>query len=191
MNPAFSHPRYFLKRQAIALTGKVRIYEPAGSLVLFSEQRMFKLKEDIRVYTDESKSREILTIQARSVLDFSAAYDVIDVQAGEKAGVLQRKGLQSMLRDEWELLDAGDAPIGVLTEDSLQLALLRRLLLGLVPQNYDILIAGRRAADLKQRFNPFRYEMDVDFSLDHSAALDRRLGLAAAILLAVIEGRQE
>ncbi|HUF37663.1 MAG TPA: hypothetical protein VMN57_04000 [Anaerolineales bacterium] len=191
MNPAYSHNRYSLKRQAIALTGKVRIYDPSKRLVLFSEQRMFKLKEDIRVYADESKSAEVLTIRARSVIDFSAAYDVIDVAAGEKVGVLRRKGLRSMLRDEWELLDPRDALIGVLTEDSLQLALLRRLLSSLIPQNYDVLIGGRRAADLKQRFNPFRYEMDLDFSMDISGGLDRRLGLAAGILLAVVEGRQE
>jgi hypothetical protein len=96
-----------------------------------------------------------------------------------------------MLRDEWELLDPRDAPIGILTEDSVQLALLRRFLFSLIPQNYDVLIGGRRAADLKQRFNPFRYEMDLDFSMDGSGALDRRLGLAAGILLAVVEGRQE
>jgi hypothetical protein len=191
MNPRYSHNRYSLKRQAIALTGKVRIYDPSESLVLFSEQRMFKLKEDIRVYADESKSVEVLTIQARSVIDFSAAYDVFDVAAGEKVGVMRRKGLRSMLRDEWELLDPRDAPIGILTEDSVQLALLRRFLFSLIPQNYDVLIGGRRAADLKQRFNPFRYEMDLDFSMDGSGALDRRLGLAAGILLAVVEGRQE
>jgi len=191
MNPRYSHNRYSLKRQAIALTGKVRIYDPSESLVLFSEQRMFKLKEDIRVYADETKSVEVLTIQARSVIDFSAAYDVFDAAAGEKVGVIRRKGFRSMLRDEWELLDPRDAPIGVLAEDSVQLALLRRFLFSLIPQNYDVLIGGRRAADLKQRFNPFRYEMDLDFSMDGSGALDRRLGLAAGILLAVVEGRQE
>jgi hypothetical protein len=47
-----------------------------------------------------------------------------------------------------------------------------------------------RVADLRQRFNLFRYELDVDFSFDPARRLDRRLGLAAAILLAAIEGKQ-
>lgn len=191
MNPAFLHSRYHIKRQAIALTGKVRVYDPSGQLALFSEQRMFRLREDIRVYADEEKTRELLTIKARSILDFSAAYDVIDSSTGAKAGVLRRKGLRSMLRDEWEVLDPQDRQVGILTEDSLNLALLRRLLFSLIPQNYDILVGGTRAADLRQRFNPFRYEMDLDFSMDTAGVLDRRLGLAAAILLAVVEGRQE
>ena len=186
----FSHSLYHMKRQAIALTGKVRIYEPSGRVVLFSEQRMFKLREDIRVYSDETKSREVLTIKARSIIDFSAAYDVFDVLKQEKVGVLRRKGLQSIIRDEWELLDANDRPIGILLEDTPGLALLRRFI-GLIPQNYDIRMNDQRVADLKQRFNIIRYEMDIDFRFDKANALDRRLGLAAAVLLAIIEGKQE
>lgn len=190
MNPAFSHSKYSLKRQAIALTGKVRIYDPAGKVILFSEQKMFKLKEDIRAYSDESKSTEILTIKARSIVDFTAAYDVVDPQENLKVGVLRRKGFRSMVRDQWEVLDANDQPRGLLEEDSMALAMVRRLLSSLVPQNYDINFGATRVGDLKQRFNPFRYEMDMDFSMDTAKQLDRRMGIAAAILLAIIEGRQ-
>ncbi len=191
MHSAFQHNRYLLKRQAIALTGKFRFYDSAGNLVMFSQQKMFKLREDIRVYADEAKTQEILYIQARQIIDFSAAYDVIDSASGQKVGALRRKGLRSMLRDEWEVLDASDRVIGVLFEDSVGLAILRRLLLGsLLPQNYDLIIGDQRAADLKQRFNPFRYELDLDFSMDTANRLDRRLGIAAGILLAAIEGRQ-
>jgi hypothetical protein len=45
-------------------------------------------------------------------------------------------------------------------------------------------------AAFTQRFNLFRYEVDLDFSTDLSHVLDRRLGLAAAVLLATIEGKQ-
>jgi hypothetical protein len=192
MNPIFQHPSYLLKRQAIALTGKFRFYDPMGNLVMFSEQRMFKLREDIRVYSDESKTQEVLSIKARQFIDFSAAYDVVDTAMNQKVGVLRRKGLRSLLRDEWEVLDAGDNLKGLLFEDSIGLALLRRLVLGhWLPQNYDITFGQTRVADLKQNFNLFRYELNLDFSMDVTHQLDRRLGIAAGILLAAIEGRQE
>jgi len=191
MNPIFQFPNYLLKRQALALTGKFRFYDPAGRLVMFSEQKMFKLREDIRVYADESKTQEVLSIKARQILDFSAAYDVIDMAMNQKVGALRRKGWSSILRDEWEVLDANDNVIGKLFEDSIGLAMLRRLLLGsLLPQNYDITFGDARVADLKQRFNPFRYELDVDFSMDTTGRLDHRLGIAAGILLATVEGKQ-
>lgn len=190
MNSAFQHNQYLLKRQVFALAGKFRVFDPSGQLVLFSEQKMFKLREDIRVYSDESKTQEVLTIKARQIMDFSAAYDVVDSSTGQKVGALRRKGLASILRDEWEILDVSDNIVGKLFEDSMGLALVRRFLSGLVPQNYDITLGTNRVADLKQAFNPFSYQLSVDFSMDVNKLLDRRLGLAAGILLAAVEGRQ-
>lgn len=191
MNPIFQFPTYLLRRQAIALTGKFRFYDPAGRMIMFSEQKMFRLREDIRVYADESKTREVLSIKARQIMDFSAAYDVVDTELNQKAGALRRKGLRSILRDEWEVLDANDNVIGQLFEDSIGLALLRRFLLGSwLPQNYDITVGETRVADLKQNFNLFRYELNLDFSMDINHRLDRRVGIAAGILLAAVEGKQ-
>jgi uncharacterized protein YxjI len=192
MHSAFQYNRYLLKRQVLALTGKFRLYNPNGQLVLFSQQKMFRLREDIRAYADESMSQELLYIQARQILDFSASYDVVDSQSGNHIGILRRKGFRSMVRDEWLVLGAGDQVIGVLQEDDLTRALLRRFLLGnWLPQDYDLVSAGSRVADYRQRFNLFRYELDLDFSMDTSRRLDRRLGIAAGILLGTIEGRQE
>ena len=191
MNPIFQFPTYLLKRQAIALTGKFRVYDPAGRLVMFSEQKMFRLREDIRLYDSEDKSREVLSIKARQIMDFSAAYDVVDTEMNQKVGVLRRKGLRSILRDEWEVLDANDRLIGQLFEDSIPLALLRRLVLGSwLPQNYDMTVGDVRVADLRQNFNFFRYELNLDFSMDTTNLIDRRVGIAAGILLAAVEGKQ-
>ncbi len=190
MNSVFQHNQYLLKRQVFALAGKFRFYDPSGKLVLFSEQKMFKMREDIRVFSDESKTQEVLMIKARQIMDFSAAYDVVDSATGQKLGALRRKGLASILRDEWEVLDVSDNVIGKLFEDSMVLALVRRFLSNLVPQNYDITLGTNRVADLKQNFNPFTYQLNIDFSMDVNNLLDRRLGIAAGILLAAIEGRQ-
>lgn len=191
MNAIFQNNQYLLKRQVFALTGKFRVFDTSGKLLLFSEQKMFKLREDIRVYADEAKTQEVLAIKARQIIDFSAAFDVIDSVSGQKVGALRRKGLASMFRDEWEVLDVNDNVLGKLFEDSMGLALVRRLLTNLVPQNYDMLFGETRVGDYKQNFNPFTYELNLDFSMDTARQLDRRLGIAAGILLAAIEGRQQ
>lgn len=191
MSSAFDFNQYVLKRQFLALGGKFRVYAPGEKLVLYVEQKLFKIREDIRVYSDESKSQEVLTIKARQIVDFSAAYDVVDSTSGQKVGAMRRKGLASILRDEWEVLDANDNVIGKLSEDSMLMALLRRFLSNLIPQNYDLLMGATRVAEFKQNFNPFTYALNIDFSADAAKQLDRRLGLAAGILLAAIEGKQQ
>ncbi|GAB4578309.1 MAG: hypothetical protein Fur0022_10440 [Anaerolineales bacterium] len=189
MHSAFQYHHYTVRRQVFALTGKLRYYDPNGQLVLFSEQKMFKLREDIRIFGDEAKSQMLLHIKARQIIDFAAAYDVIDPLENARVGILRRKGFSSMLRDKWEIMDANERPLAVMEEDSMQLALIRRFLLNIIPQNYDIVMGQTRVVDVKQRFNLFRYELDVDFL--PNSPFDKRLGIAAAALLAIVEGRQQ
>ncbi len=179
------------RRKVFKLAGnKISIFDQQENLVLFVKQKAFKLKEDIRVYSDESLSQEMLSINARQIIDFRAAYDVVDPSTQEKVGALRRKGFSSMIRDSWELLDKDDNLIGKVEEDSMALALVRRLLSNLVPQNYNFTAGGNSVASLKQRFNPFIFK--ADFSVHNGGGgIDPRLALAGAVLLMTIEGRQE
>lgn len=192
LSPAFTHPTYLARKKILSFLGqKFHLYAPDGSVAAFVKQAAFKLKEDIRVFSDESMTEQLLAIRARAILDFSAAYDVYDSRTNEKVGALKRKGLKSLLKDEWTVLDAADNEIGLVVEDSAVMAALRRLLSNLIPQNFDLLIGGERVGDFKQRFNPFVFKMDVDFTMDPMGQrCDRRLGIAAVILLLAIEGRQ-
>jgi uncharacterized protein YxjI len=191
MQDRYGHQNYLLRKQFFKLLGhNFRIYEPSGEFVLFVHQKAFRLKEDIRVYADEAMSSEILTIRARQIIDFSAAYDVVDAQTGHKIGAFKRKGWRSLVRDQWIVMDADDREIGGIEEDQMLLALVRRFLSNLVPQSFDMMIQGRKVCDLRQHFNPFLFKLDIDFSSDPGGAIDRRLALAGAILLTAIEGRQ-
>ena len=188
----FTHPKYLVRKKFWKVLGAAfHIYDPQGELAFYSKQKAFKLREDIRLFTDESMTTEVLTIKARSIIDFSAAYDVVDTASGQKIGALKRKGFTSIFRDSWILMDADDNEIAKAKEDSLFMATLRRWFLAILPQKYSVKAEdGTLLAKLKQRFNPFVQKLDVDFTADTEGRLDRRLGLAAAVLLVAIEGRQ-
>jgi len=187
---AFDNDRYLVRRQILRIFGQtLRIYDPAGSLALLVNMKGLRLREDIRVYTEEQRQNEVLTIKARSILDISSAYDVWDGQ-GEKIGVLQRRGLKSILRDEWVIMDAQEQERGRIREDSWLLATVRRFLTNLVPQKFHGEVGGQPVFLFRQQWNPFLFKMDLDFTPDTGRLLDRRLGLAAAVLLCTIEGRQ-
>ncbi len=186
----FAGDKFLARKKVFSFLGnKFHIYAPSGDLRFFVKQKAFKLKEAITVYTDESMSTPILTIQARSVLDFSGAYDVT-TPSGEHVGVLKREGLKSMLRDEWTVMDSDNNPVGKIQEDSMLAAMLRRLFSNLIPQTFNVTIGEQQVAVFKQHFNPFVAKYDIDFSLDQNDAFDRRLGIAAVVLLLAIEGRQ-
>ncbi len=187
----FEHSKYLLRKQAMKLFGgKFRIYDPNGTMVLFADMKAFKMREDISVHPDDKSSTELLRITARQIIDFSAAYDVVDSSTGQKIGALKRRGLKSILKDEWVIMDAADAEIGTIQEDRWLLALIRRFATDLVPQSFHGEIGGVEVFKFHQHFNPFLFKLDLDFSLDTTGKLDRRLGIAAGILMCAIEGRQ-
>lgn len=179
-----------IRRKVLKVFGaSFHVYDAQGRVVGFSSQKAFKLKEDIRVFEDESKGKELLRILARQIVDFSAAYDVLDAPTQTKVGAVRRKGFASILRDTWEVLDDADRPVATLQEDSMGMALLRRFLTNLVPQRSQLRTPdGVLQARFAQRFNPFVYTLEVTVPPD--ATLDRRLVLATAVLAAAIEGRQ-
>ncbi len=184
--------KYSTRRKFWALAGKVFVHNSAGELVCYVQQKLFKLKEDITVYRDESKSEPVLQIKARAIVDFSAAYDVIDVASGEKVGALKRRGFKSIVKDEWIVMDAADNEIARLGEKSGWSAFLSRLI-KLVPQKYKITMSdgGAIAATIKQKFSFYVHKFDVEFADVNEVFFDRRLGLAGVILLLIIEGRQQ
>lgn len=124
----YSFTKYMLKRKFWVMFGAfVTVYDPHERPVLYCKQKAFKLKEDIRLYADEALTKEMLNIKARQIIDFSAAYDVIDSTTRQSLGTLRRKGWSSMLRDSWEIMDSTGQPIGKILEDSAGMAALRRI----------------------------------------------------------------
>jgi hypothetical protein len=192
MTDRFGYPTYLIRKKILKLFGGAfHIYGPGGELLFYSQMKAFKLREDIRLYSGEDMQSELLTIRARQIIDFSATYDVVDATTGERVGALRRKGGRSIVRDEWGILDASDREIGMIQEDSLLLALLRRFASSLIPENYSAEIEGIEVASFRGNFNPFVTKITADFSGDGAGLFDRRLGIAAGILLCAIEGKQD
>jgi uncharacterized protein YxjI len=187
----FQHQTYVIRRKVLKLVGGAfHVYDAQGQVLFYSELKAFKLKEDIRLYSGEDKRQELLTIKARQIIDIAATYDVVDAATGQKVGALKRRGLKSVLRDEWDILDAGDRVIGKIQEESMFVALLRRFLSNLIPQHFKAEMNGVQVASYDQNFNPFVLRLTVDLSRDPGKKFDRRLALGAGILLCAIEGRQ-
>lgn len=95
LSKSFMHSTYLIRKKILSLFGsKFHIYDPGGNLVFYSKMKPFRLREDIRLYTDEDMETEVLVIKARNILDFFTAYDVIDSKTSEKVGALKREGRQ-------------------------------------------------------------------------------------------------
>lgn len=183
---------YTIRQKILKILGAAfYIIDDNGQEIGFCNQKAFRLREDIRLFTDQTKSEEVLSIKARSVIDFGATYDVYD-DNGLLLGSARRKGLKSLLRDEWMLFDPDGQELARLSEDSGSMALVRRVLpivSYIAPQNFNLMTSGGRlAAKYATQRNLFVYKLRV--TAYESAEIDQHLIMALGFLLAAIEGRQ-
>jgi uncharacterized protein YxjI len=185
---------YVIRRKVLKFFGAAfHIFNPTGAIVGFCKQKAFKLKEDIRVYTDESCTREFIVIKARSMIDFGATYDVT-LGDGTSLGSLRRKGMTStFLRDQWMVFDGSGRHIADLREDGGWLAFARRYIdyvSLLSPQKFTLARTdGTEVAKYRQHFNLFVYRLSVAAVRD-DPEIDDLVILSAGCIIAAIEGRQ-
>ncbi|MDP6379729.1 MAG: hypothetical protein QF662_00160 [Phycisphaerae bacterium] len=191
LHPSFRHNHYLFRRKVFKLFGGAfHVYDKSGDLLMYSKQKAFKLREDFRVYADERQIEELLVIKTPQILDIGATYYVEDSTRCETVGAVRRKALASIFKDKWVFISADGQEIGELTETSVLGALLSRFV-NVIPQRYKVsTLDGRPVAEIRQHFNPFvlKYTMTIP---DAEPEIDRRLLMAANILLAGIEGRQQ
>jgi uncharacterized protein YxjI len=173
--------------------------ESTSDEICFVEQKRFKFKEDIRFYTDDSKSQEILRIKARQRFDPRATYDVTD-ELGGKIGSIQKVFGQSLLRSTYRINGANDEELCIVTEHSMPVAIFRRLV-GFVPYigNYAEWLPIPYHFDFKRgeevigtntrQMWKIRDVYTIDMSADSQRSVDRRLVLAIAVGMDALQAR--
>lgn len=190
----YHHDSYMIRRKVLTVLGaKFHVFADDGSLLFFTQQKAFKLKEDLRLYASEAMERELLVLRARSVIDFGVTFDVFDAVAGEVVGSIRRKGMRSLVRDEWLLFGPADEPVATIKEDGSALSILRRLhpVMGVVaPQAHHVEVGGLPIVRFQANRNPFVQRTTVTMLDGAEQSVDPRLSLASAILITAIEGRQ-
>lgn len=185
---------YTIRRKVFKIFGAAfHIYDPHGNLFGYCSQKAFKLKEDIRIYTDESMKEELIVIKARSIIDFGATYDVT-LPEGLSLGTLRRKGLAStFLRDAWMVFDPEGRQVAEVVEDNAFAAFCRRYLEAVAiffPQKFTLKkLDGREIARFRAHFNPFVFRMSVAVLTDDPELNDLMI-LTTGCLLTAVEGRQ-
>ena len=95
-----------LRFKILALASQISVTDARGQVVCYVRQKMFKLKEAVTVFSDESQTTPLFRIAADRIIDISAQYRIED-NAGRELGVLQRHGMRSFWRAHYEVHQAG------------------------------------------------------------------------------------
>ncbi len=185
---ALSHPTYRVKRSFWSFLGRTtRVFAPDGSLACYISQSAFKLRQEMTLFADEGQTQPMILMKARQAIGFSINHDVFDSRTQQKLGSVRNKGI-GFFRDEWELLDANDQPVGKMLE--MGSALLRRIFPILRNGKWDVQVGGQVCAQVREMWRMFAKEYTLDLTMNQGR-LDPRFAMACAVLALNREAMRE
>jgi uncharacterized protein YxjI len=167
---------------------EVHAVSPDGreaGVLAFAQQKRLAFKEQVTLYTDDTKTTPVLGFKARQVIDLGATYDVTDA-SGAPIGLFRKNFKESLLRSTWHLEQPGYAEM-IGRETSLAVAILRRFVdsLSWLPYHFEFLIGDRPAFSVVKKWGlRDRYVVTI-----HDPGIDRRLVTAMAVALDALQSR--
>jgi len=177
---------YTIKRKFWSVFERVfRVFTPDGQLFMYIKHPMLRLREEFVVHADEAQTRPLLRLKSRQVIAINFAYDITDANTGELLGTVQKKGLRSIIRDKFIILDPTGQEIGYAEEQGA--SILRRIFPWLTSK-HAIFADGQPVAFIQQVFRFFTKEFQVTLQ---PSRLEPRFVLAVALLALIAEARRE
>ncbi|MCG2793119.1 MAG: hypothetical protein L6262_06215 [Weeksellaceae bacterium] len=106
------------KFKITTLSSDFNITDRNGNYVAYVREKIFKLKDDVIVYNNESKSQEIFRIKANQWIDFNASFSITDLVTGQNFGKLARRGMRSIWKSHYDIFDENDQNKYQINEDN-------------------------------------------------------------------------
>ncbi len=109
-----NYPLNFLFKIS-TLSSDFTITDTEGNFVGYVRQKLLKIKEEVKVFSDESRTQELFNINATKWLDFNSTYNVTDVN-GVYFGSVKRHGMRSLWRATYSIMDENEQVIFTVSE---------------------------------------------------------------------------
>lgn len=113
----FNYPLNFLFKIS-TFHNDFTIKDSEDRTLFYVRQKLFKLKDEIMIFSDESRSEQQYGIKADRWLDFNANYTFTDTRTTETIGKVGRKGMRSIWKANYNALDIDGLEDYTIKEDN-------------------------------------------------------------------------
>jgi len=101
----------------ISFSSRLIVEDADRAGVAFVKQKMFRLKEHVEVFTDDSRREKLADIKTNKILDWSARYSFTD-PTGEEFGAIGRQGMRSLFKASYTVFDASGNEVFTIQEEN-------------------------------------------------------------------------
>lgn len=107
-----------LRFKIIALAPQIYVTDANGNSVLYVRQKILNLREDVRIFRDDSKTDEVFRINADRILDIGARYRFTDSKTEQPLGAIKQRGLKTIWKAHYDIETPSGNATHDLTEDN-------------------------------------------------------------------------
>lgn len=107
-----------IRFKLMALAPRMFVTDASGNNVCYVSQKVLALKEDITVFEDESRTREVFKIKADRIADFTTTYHFTESATGAPLGAIKSRGWRSIWKATYEITDPAGNIAYTIEEDN-------------------------------------------------------------------------
>ena len=108
-----------LRFRLLTFGQRITATDASGKTLMFIKQKMFKLKEQVEIYSDATQSQLLFRMAADRMIDFSANYHFTDA-SGNDWGSVRRKGMRSLWSAHYEVIQDGQVDMTISEESPMK-----------------------------------------------------------------------
>ncbi len=94
----------------LAIAPQIQIVDEAGQPLMYVKQKLFKLREAVQVFRDDTRSQHLFDIKADRIIDWGAKYQFTST-GGDIIGSVKQSGMRSLFAAHFTIFDAQDQPL--------------------------------------------------------------------------------
>ena len=115
-----------------ALAPTITIYDATGRVILYVRQQLFRLREQVEIFADPSRTQKIAHISADRIIDWSARYSFTEAN-GNPIGATGRRGMKSLWSAHYDVFNPGDTAADFAIREANPMAKVMDGLVGSIP----------------------------------------------------------
>lgn len=180
-----------LSFKLIAFNPQVKVTDASGNVVMYVKQKALALKEAVKVFSDEQQTQQLYAMNANKIIDFSAQYNITRAD-GTPLGAVKRKGVRSIWKATYLIVDSNGAEVGLIHEENPWLKVLEALLSDIpfigvfINPAYLVELSGQTVLRLQKQRAVFEGRFLLEKRGEYSAAQESLL-LPAIIMTMMLE----
>lgn len=90
----------------IAIAPQIYVTDASGATICYVKQKLFRFREKVEVFTDDTMQTLLATIEADRIIDWSARY-TFKAPDGRVLGAVGRRGMKSLWKAHYDVFAPG------------------------------------------------------------------------------------